>query len=124
MYGGGAIDAPDFHSTIRPYGREHASSGNKLSLVFFDKRFVAHCTVDDRSTEFPKKSSTENLSPQLPRQSSSRGHLHRESASAGRQNGTCCVAIASYRTFPPVGPIQTAASRKPLKRSRNTPCTW
>src|SRR3989442_13926964 len=57
----------------RPYGREHATSGNKLSIVFFDKRLVAHCTVDDRSTEFPKKSSTGNFPPDILHKSASSG---------------------------------------------------
>jgi hypothetical protein len=52
------------------------------SIAFFDTKLVAHCMVDERSTEFPKKSSTGNFSPNSPCPSTSGGHLHRESASA------------------------------------------
>ena len=47
------------------------------SIAFFDRELVAHYTIDHRSTEFPKKSSTGNFSPNLSCQSVSCGHLPR-----------------------------------------------
>jgi hypothetical protein len=74
------------------------------SHVFLDRRLVAQCPVDDRCAEFPQKSSTGNIPPALPCHNASSGQVRKERASAGMQNGTCSVAIASYRTFPPAGP--------------------
>jgi len=50
--------------------------------TMFDNMLVAHCTVDDPSTEFPKIASTGNISPDLCHKSASSGHLCRQSASA------------------------------------------
>src|SRR5262249_16873032 len=51
--------------------RPAAISSNAL----FDNMLVAHCTVDDRSAEFPKTTSTGNFVPDLPPKSASSGHL-------------------------------------------------
>jgi hypothetical protein len=51
--------------------------------------------VDDYSAEFPKTAGTGNFLPDFLLKSASSGYSHRQSASAGRENGTRGLAIAS-----------------------------
>ena len=95
------------------------------SNIFFDNGLVAYCTVDDHPAEFPKTASTGNFLPDLPPKSASSGYLHRQSASAGMENGTCRLAIASYRTFPSVGPYSGSYKQQfPTGKSQKSGVIW
>lgn len=90
------------------------------SIIFFSNGLVAYCPIDDHSAEFPKNPSTGNFLPDLPCKSGSSGRLHRQSASAEMENGIRCLAVASYRMFPPAGPSNSP--RVPAQFGQGSAC--